>query len=336
MRSRIDPQYIFTLLDLGDYVMPFALRTVCLLNVADALEDGPRTVPELAESTRCQPRPLDRLLRYLATKNVFAEVEPGRFALTPVSDLLRTAHPFSAREVYLAPLACMRALERLDHSIRTGEPAFDQVHGQGMWDYLTAHPDEGARFDGAMSGATRLELLAILRVCDWSRFATVVDVGGGNGALLARLLARHRAMRGVLLDLPQVVSGAVEVLAEAGVAERCQIVAGNFLTDRIPEGGDAYVLKRILYSWDDDQARGILRAVRSAMHPRSRLFVMEATRQGEQPTALAARLDVLMLALSGGGARDLDEQRRLLDGAGLELVRTLPTPMFPILEARPV
>ncbi|PMR62030.1 methyltransferase [Verrucosispora sp. ts21] len=334
-RRTIDADSIFKLLELGDYLLPYTIRAVCLLGVADHLVDGPMPMSRLAQATGTHEPTLRKTLEYLATREVFELVEPDSVALTPLSDLLREEHPYSARDIFLSPVACTRAMEGLPESIRTGGPAFDVVHGRSMWEHLRDQPEDGEAFDKVMSGVTSMELLAVLRACDWQRFDSIVDVGGGNGGFLASLLRRVRGASGVLFDLPGVVANAPAVLAAAGVADRVEVVPGSFLEGPIPPGGDAYVLKRILYSWSDDEVVGILGRVRAAMKPHSRLFIMEAGRQEAEVPALARRMDLLMHTLTAGGARTLDQQRELLNRAGLELVRSISTPMFPIIEAAP-
>jgi SAM-dependent methyltransferase len=333
---RIDAGAIFKLLELGDYLLPYTIRAVCLLSVPDALAGGARPMAELAAATGTHEPTLRKTIEYLATREVFALTADGEVALTPLSDLLRADHPYSARDIFLSPVACTRAMEGLDEAIRSGGPAFDVVHGRSMWDHLSAEPADGEAFDKVMSGVTGMELVAILRACDWKRFTSVVDVGGGNGGFLASLLKRLRGTRGVLFDLPGVVAPAAERFAAAGVADRAEVVPGSFLRDPIPAGADAYVLKRILYSWSDDEVVAILGRVRAAMRPESRLFIMEAGRHGDEPPVLARRMDLLMHTLTAGGARTLAEQTALLERAGLGLVRSVSTPMFPIIEARPV
>ncbi|MER5454718.1 methyltransferase [Micromonospora sp. NPDC002389] len=336
-RPRIDVPAILRLMEVGDYLLPYTIRAVCLLRVADQLADGPMAAADLARACDAHEPSLTKALRYLASRDLFAEVTPGEFGLTPMADLLRADHPYSARDIFLSPVVCTRAMEGLDHTLRTGEGAFDAVHGVGMWDHFGQHPADGEAFDKVMSGVTGMELEAILRASDWSRFGTVVDVGGGNGRFLADLLGRFPRMRGVLFDKPGVVANAPETFATAGVTDRVRVVPGSFLTDDIPAGGDAYVLKRILYSWSDEEATGVLRRIRAAMSPQGRVFILEAGRQSEaESTPLARRMDMLMLTLSAGGARSLDEQRAILAGAGLELVEATQTPMFPVIEARPV
>lgn len=333
-RPTVDAKSIFKLLELGDYLLPYTIRAVCIVGVADHLAAGPLTVAELARRSDTDEATLRKSLEYLSTRDIFA-MDGERVELTPMADLLRAEHPYSARDIFLSPVACTRAMEGLDHAIRTGEPAFDVVHGVTMWKYLADHPDDGEAFDKVMSGVTALELMAILRACAWSRFGTIVDVGGGNGSFLASLLRRVKGAQGVLFDLPGVVAHAPEFFAAAGVGDRARYVAGSFLSDEIPSGGDAYVLKRILYSWTDAEVVGILSRVRVAMGPRSHLFIMEAGRQADEDPVLARRMAMLMHTLTAGGARSLEQQERLLNQAGLRLERTMNTPMFPIIEAVP-
>lgn len=334
-RTTIDVDSIFHLLELGDYLLPYTIRAVCLLGVADHLGDEPMTIKQLALESKTHEGTLRKALEYLATRGIFETVEPDSIKLTPLADLLRADHPYSARDIFLSPVACTRAMEGLDHAIRTGEAAFDAVHGRTMWDHLAEYPADGEAFDKVMSGVTGMELLAVLRAGDWRRFGTVVDVGGGNGGFLASLLRRVKGMRGVLFDLPGAVANAPKFFADAGVSDRTEIVAGSFLEGPIPPGGDAYVLKRILYSWSDEEVIGILRRVRAAMRPDSRLFIMEAGRQADEVPILARRMDLLMHTLTAGGARTLEEQSRLLAAADLKLVRSVSTPMFPVIEAQP-
>ncbi len=333
-RVPIDVESILTLMELGDYLYPYTIRAVCLLNVADHLADGPLPIAELAKATGGHEESLKKTLRYLATRGLFKETETDVFALTPIAELLRTDHPYSAREVFLSPVVCTRAMEGLDHALRTGEPAFDAVHGRPMWDYLADHPADSQRFDKVMSGVTAMELMAIVRSVDWTRFGTIVDIGGGNGGFLASLLGRLSKAKGVLFDLPGVVAGAPEMLAEAGVADRCGVVGGSFLVDPIPPGGDAYVLKRILYSWSEEQVISILSRIREAMAPGGSVFILEAGRVEADSPPLARRMDMLIFTLNGNGARSIEQQRQLLGAAGLELVNVTMTPMFPIIEAK--
>jgi hypothetical protein len=333
-KPRVDIQSLLQLTELADYVVPFAIRVIADLGIADHLRAGPRAVEDLAAATGAHAPSLHRVLRALACKGVFTEVAPGRFGLTPLAQPLRSDHPLSLREAYPLLAADVQAWARFDYSVRSGRAAFDLVHGVGYWEYLEAHPVESQRFSASQRAATRLELPAVLRSYDWAAFETIVDVGGGNGAFLAGILRRHTELRGVLFDLPHIVAGAPDVLAAAGVADRCEIVAGSFF-ESLPPGRDVYLLKRILYGWDDEHASEILTTARTAMRLDSRILVIEPGIESGGNVELAAILDVMMLAIDGGRTRTPEQLERLFAPAGLKLTRVVPTVMFPIIEALP-
>lgn len=332
-RVRIDLESIFRLTELADYIIPFTIRAVCDLGVADHLAGGPRSVEELAAATETHAPSLYRALRALACKEVFAEVEPGWFALTPMAELLRSDHPLSLKDAYPLIAADIEAWAAFDYSIRTGRPAFDHVHGHSYWDYMREHPAEAERFDRAQQAQTRLELRVFLRAFDWTVFRSIVDVGGGNGAFLGGILARNASARGTLFDLPQVVAHAVDVLESLGVAQRCEAVGGDFF-DAVPDGADAYVLKRILYGWEDAEALLLLRGIAAAMRPDSRLLIIEPVDEPGAATDIGTRFDLAMLVMKGSGARSLECIRALCHEAGLQVANVTPTPMYPLIEVR--
>lgn len=323
---------ILSVQELADYIIPMCVRAVAELRVADRLVDGPRSVEDIAADAGAHAPTLRRVLRALACKGVFTETEPGVFALTPLAELLRSDHPLSLRTAYPILPADIRAWARFDHTVRTGRSAFEHLFGRRYYDYLAAHPGEGARFDASVDCQSRLVLRLLMPRYEWASLGTIVDVGGGTGAFLAGLLARHRRLRGVLLDLPHVVAGAPAVLEAAGVADRCEVVAGSFF-DGVPAGADTYLLKTILHDWPDDDARSLLASVRRAMRPDSRLVLLEALLAPGDAPEIGRLLDLHSLVLVEGPDRDLDDLRRLLAGAGLELRRTVPTDTLSILEA---
>jgi hypothetical protein len=335
-RAAGDARSVQRLGEIADYIVPFTLRAICDLGVADHLVDGARPVEELARLTGAHPPTLQRALRALAAKGVFTEVAPGVFDLTPLAQPLRSDHPQSLREAYPLLAPEIRAWAVFDHTLRTGEASFDHAHGgQRYWDYMAEHPTESARFDASQRAVSRRELRALLSAYEWDRLASVVDVGGGNGAFLAGLLAEYPALCAVLYDQPHVVSTARAVLTEAGVADRCQVIGGSFL-DSVPAGADAYVMKRVLYAWNDGDATTILRAVRVGMHEDSRLLIVEPLVVPGDAFEVGKLYDLLLVAMSGGGARTREEMDAVLEKADLEITRVIPTRMLPIIEARPV
>jgi hypothetical protein len=192
-----------------------AVHVAADLGLSDLLAGGPRSAADLASAAGCDQRVLYRLLRALATLGVYEEQPDGRFACTALGDELRSGGPLTDWARFVGTDAYWRAWGALGHSVRTGENAFAAVHGEGVWEYRARHPALEAVFDAAMAAMTRDVAGAVLDAYDFGRFAAVVDVGGGNGALLAALLARHPDVRGVLVDQPQVVAGAPAVLAGA-------------------------------------------------------------------------------------------------------------------------
>jgi SAM-dependent methyltransferase len=321
--------------ELADYIVPMSIRVISDLRIADLLAAGPRPVEELAATTGTHAPTLRRVLRALACKGIFAEVEPGSFGLTSLAQLLRSDHPLSLAAAYPLLPADVRAWARFEHTVRTGRPAFEHLFGQRYYEYLAAHPEESARFDESVECQSRLVLRLLLPAYEWDSLGTVVDVGGGSGAFLAHLLARHRRLHAVLFDLPHVVARAPAVMARAGVADRCEIVAGSFF-DAVPPSADTYLLKTILHDWRDEEATCLLRTVRRAMRPDSRLVVLEALLSPGDAPEIGRLLDLHSLVLVGGPDRDADQLARLLAGVGLELVRVVPTSTLSILEAVPV
>lgn len=332
---RFDVPSVLRLTELADIVVPFAIRVACELRIADELADGPRTVEALADAVGADSRALLRLMRALTARGIFSEVQPGTFGHTALSEPLRDDHPLSMREAYPLIPADIEAWARFDVSIRTGGSAFEHVHGEGYWEHMASRPEEAHRFDGTQRAATRLELRTILPAYDgWRTVRTLVDAGGGNGAFLAGILRRFRATQGTLLDLPHVVAGAPEVLAAEGVSDRCTVVGGSFF-DEIPAGADAYLLKRVLYHWDDAQACALLSNIRSAMRSDSRLLLLEPIAEPGDELNAGKLYDLILLTMAGGGLRSIEEIEALLDKSGLRLTRVIRTMMFPLMEIVP-
>jgi O-methyltransferase/methyltransferase family protein len=308
------------------YQVSQAIHVAATLGLADRLQDGPRSVDELAAATGSHPGSLYRLLRALAAVGVFHEDGDKRFALTPLGDRLRSdaADPVAPWAAFIGRPYFWQAWGHLLHGVRTGENAFQHVHGTDVWTYRSEHAEEGAIFDRAMSAISRGVIEGIVGSYDFGLFPCVVDVGGGQGALLAGILRSHQAARGILFDQPHVVTGADELLRKAGVADRCEVVAGSFF-ERVPETGDAYLLKAILHDWDDEAALAILRTCRRAMRLGCRLLVLERLigPPNEQPEAKFS--DLNMMVSPGGQERTRAAFAALFAAAGFRLVGVTPT-----------
>jgi hypothetical protein len=287
-----------------------ALGIVVDLRIPEALADGPRPVEELAREANVDADVLHRLLRALASDGVFEEHEPGTFALNAGSEPLLEAG-WSAF-AHLFGDVFYKAISDLDDAARTGAVTFPDAFGTRFWPWLAEHPEERAIFDRAMGGGRRLNADRLAEL-DWGDGDVVVDVGGGNGALLVDLLRRRPGLRGVVLDLPETVRD------EAALGPDIEFVAGNFF-EKVPTG-DAYVLRSILHDWDDEAARVILQTIGTAAPPQARVLITETVLQpGNEPEG-AKWLDLLMLVLTGGRERTEPEWRALLKSAGLEPIR---------------
>jgi len=296
------------------------------LGIPDLLAGGERSSDDLAEASEADASALYRLLRALASLGILHEADGRRFSLTELGQPLRADAPGSLRGwVRLCGRDSMwDTWGNLTTSIRTGENTFSSLHGESVWEWRASRPEESVIFDEAMRSTTLVANAAILAAYDFRRFGTVVDVGGGTGTLLASILEAHPGTRGILFDQEHVVSGAGEVLREAGVADRCDVFGGSFF-ESVPEGGDAYVLKMIIHDWEDEECVAILRTCREAMAPEAVLLVIERDLGPPNENAVAKISDLNMLVMPGGRERTEDEYAALLDRAGLRLADTHPT-----------
>jgi hypothetical protein len=272
MKDERTPRDVLWDLANGHFVAQ-AIHVAAKLGIADLLRDGPLPVDELANATGSHAPTLQRLLRALASVGLFVEEPDGRVCLTPSAEYLRSDVRGSMRNwaMAFAGPAWWSSWGELLHSVQTGEPAFPKALGLPLWEYLDAHLEEQALFNATMSAS---DPTAVVQAYDWSRFRLVVDVGGGQGTLLAAILSAHPSSRGILFDQPAVVATAGTILDGAGVADRCEAVGGDFFTS-VPPGADAYVLKAIIHDWQDELAIAILRTCRSAMPATGRLLLVE-------------------------------------------------------------
>lgn len=283
-----------------------ALAIAADLGVAHALRAGPLPVAELAREVGADPDALRRVLRALASDGVFAEEAHGVFRNTPASDLLRGDGGDDFAHLYGG--AWHRAAAELDAS---GEPTFARVFDADFWSWLAHNPDERAAFDRAMARSWKSKVERVTGA-GWHGDETVVDIGGGNGALLIELVRRHPGLRGIVFDLPETTRD------EASRGDRIEFVAGNFF-ERVPKG-DAYILSTILHDWPDESAASILHTIRAAAPPGARLLVLEAVVPAGNDPHFAKWLDLLMLALFAGRERDEAQWRALLAETGFEPV----------------
>ncbi len=303
---------------------------IATLGIADLLKASARSSTDLAATVGADPQALYRVLRALASLGIFAETEPGWFTMTPLAEPLQSDVPGSLRGsamVYGARWFWQPCGELL-YSVQTGQPAFDHVHHQALFAYLDQSAEAAASFNAHQTNMTSLDVEAILTAYRFAEFQTVVDVGGGHGALATAIAQACPQTTVIVFDQPAVVAGARQRLqAEAGV-ERCRFVAGDFF-ESVPAGGDAYVLKDIIHDWDEDRAVAILRNCHQAMRHHSgnsvRLLLIEKViPPGNTPFA-GKFTDITMLLIAGGRERTAAEYQALLAQAEFRLTRIVPT-----------
>ncbi len=323
-----DPRTLAQLRHLvNGYRVTQALHVAATLGIADLLAAGPRSSDDLAAATDTHPDALYRLLRALASAEVFREEEDRRFALTDLGNGLRSDAPSSVAgwAAFVGDPYHWQAWGSLLYSVRTGENAFRHVHGTDPWTLRAGDLERSAAFDRSMTPLSRLVATAVLDVYNVGRCRTVVDVAGGNGAFLAALLTRYPAARGVLFDQPHVVSGASPLLESSGVADRCEVVEGNFFK-AAPTGGDAYVLKSILHDWEDPDFIRILRTCRQSMEDGAALLVVERDLGQANEDAEAKFSDLNMLVGPGGWERAPEAYAALFEAAEFRFVGYTPSP----------
>jgi len=333
------PFALFRLIS-GFYVSR-AIYVMARLGIADLLSDGPLDAEELGKRSKTNAPSLKRVLRLLVAAGVLTEDDEGRFALTPIGDCLRAGAPGSMRAAALLFGGITeRAWGELLYSVETGEPAFRRVFGKDSFAYLAEHPEEAANFDAAMSTFTAPIAAVVAAAYNFSAVRHVVDVGGGNGALLAGILKAHPSLKATLFDLPQVVDRARPRLNELGLADRCEAVGGDFFAE-VPGRADAYLLKHVIHDWDDERASAILQNCRRAMPPAGKLLIVEGVYppridQSEASRGAAAN-DVNMLVCTSGRQRSEAEFRSLYAATGLPYLASYPQtwPSPPLSKACP-
>jgi predicted O-methyltransferase YrrM len=313
-----------------------AIWAAAELGLADLMAEGPRSAEELARACGAHAGALERLLRALAGAGVFRREADGRYALTPVSEPMRAASPTTLRSLlrYVGG-DNRRAWDDVLHTLMTGRPAFERAFGRPFFDHLQADPEAERLFADAMAERHRALDAAVADAYDFSGARLLVDVGGGHGFLAAAVLHRNPGLRAVLMDRPEVVAGAGPTLKAAGVADRVEVVGGDFFA-AVPSGGDVYALGAVLYDWDDEQAVAVLSNCRRAMGADGRLLVAEIVIPPGDEAHYGKVLDLNIMVVFGGRARTEEEHRGLLEAAGLRLLRVIPTAArLSLIEASP-
>jgi len=305
-----------------DFYTFHACRAAMELKITEHLSSGPLSVDDLASRAKTHAPSLFRLLRWLETVGVFKQVSSGVFANTADSEFLRKEAPGPLWTFLRTSFVCgfYRAFECLPDSIRSGRVAFELAHGCTLWEYLGRDPERAALFHQQIEQIAMLEGVtsAVTAAYDWSRFAVIADIGGGIGAQLVDILNSHASSRGILFDQPDVVARAI-------AHDRMERVSGSFF-ESVPAGADAYILRNVIHDWLDRDAGAILRVIRAAAKPSSRVILIERIIPETSAFDPGKLSDLLMLAVAGGQERTAAEYQQLLENTGLELEQIVPTP----------
>jgi hypothetical protein len=294
------------------------------LGIADLLAGGPQTSDDLAKKCNAHPGALYRLLRATASLGLWTEVSPRRFGSTPLGASLKSGDPGAARSTILALAGpWMWSVQgEFEHSLRTGRTGTEKALGMPIFDFFAKHPEEAALFNEAMIGVHGQEPEAVAKAFDFSGIGTLVDVGGGTGNLISAILRASPRLKGIIFDLPHVAGPARERLTKLGLADRCTVVPGSFF-ESVP-AADAYIMSHIIHDWYDEDCLKILGSCKRA-NPKAKVMIVEMVLPPGDTPHPGKILDLVMLVGPGGMERTPDEYSALLNKAGYQMTRIVPT-----------
>lgn len=336
-RNRINPQPPALFLMATSYWLSQAIYVAAKLGLADLLKDGPKLCSELAVATGANPSALFRLMRALSSAGVFVHLPCDRFALSSAGENLQSHVPGSLRSIVITIGEIhYQAWGDLLQSVRTGSPAFTKVFGTDLFEYLQRNAEAADAFNGGMTDLSSLLAYAVLMAYDFSGISSLVDIGGGQGKLLRRIVELNPGTKGIVFDLEPAIEAARQDLGSDACGGRCAAVAGDFFAS-VPGGADAYILCGVIHDWDDDHSFRILRNCHTAMSRNGRLLLVEMVVPEMGADCFSKLLDLNMLVMTGGRERTRAEFVTLLETAGFKLAKIVPT-IAPqcVIEAIPI
>ena len=323
----------------SSYGVSQSICAVAKLGIADLLKNGPKHCDELAEVTNCHSNSLYRILRALASLGIFAETEPRYFKLTPLADCLQDDAPNSVKAFAMLHVGCYYPVwQNLLYSVQTGNSAFEKLHGMSLSEYHNENPHVGEIFDRMMTEYSVIQKDAVLAAYDFSSINKLVDVGSGEGGLMAGILQKYPHLNGVLFDRSEVMETARHLFQEAKLTNRCEFIGGDFFASIPVENGDAYLLKNIIHDWDDRRSIAILQNCYQAMKSDAKLLVLEQVIAPGNERFFGKLMDINMLVMCPGGRERTEaEYRELFKSAGFELTNIVSTQSeISIIEAVPI
>ena len=298
------------------------------LQIAQHIDAGVTGAADLAAAAGCDDYALRAMLGYLVAAGIFEEPSPGQFALNDAARGLLDPSTFLDLNGIGGRMAGMWS--SLLGYVRTGRPGYREVFGLPFWDDLAAHPDIAASFDALMGPAghgtpdPRFEITG-----GWETVRTIVDVGGGTGALLAEILRARPGLRGILVDLPGTAARAAEAFRAAGLAGRVR-TAGQSFFDPLPAGADLYLLSKVLNDWPDLETIAILRRCAMAAGRDGRVVIFGGIAPDDAPPCLT-----IEMVLLGARTSTLTEFGDLAARAGLRVVAAGQQPAGYLVECIP-
>jgi ubiquinone/menaquinone biosynthesis C-methylase UbiE len=318
------------------YWLSQAIYVAAKLGIADLLKDGPQSCVALAASTSSDAPSLFRVMRALSSVGIFSQLGRDRFALSRLAESLQTeVHGSLKAMVITLGEIHYQACGNLLHSVQTGSPAFNNVFGASLFDYLQQNVDAANSFNQGMANVSSMLAHAVLMAYDFAGISSIVDIGGGQGKLLEKILQFSPNTRGTVFDTASTIERAKQQLDNSAWSGRCSYVVGNFFNS-VPQGADAYILCGVIHDWDDSRAITILRNCRQAMAENGRVLLVDMVVPDTNAMSFSKLLDLNMLAMTGGRERTKAEFSALLDAADYKLTRIIPT-MAPqsVIEAVP-
>src|SRR6266404_2125778 len=319
------PEVLLTQMITGS-LLAQAVYVAAKLGIADLLADGPKSVGDLASAAGADAPSLYRVLRALASCGIFTEQDDQVFDSTPAATLLRSDSPGSLRDlaIFMGEDWHWQVWGHTLYSVRTGKPAWKQVHGEDVFLYFAANPEASEIFNRAMTSLSNLAIKAVVEAYDFSGIATLVDIAGGHGSLLTSILNANPFLRAVLFDVPHVIEGAKENAAIKALSSRCDLTTGDFFVS-VPAGADGYIMKHIIHDWDDERGLQILSNIRQVMKSNARVLLVETVISAGKQQDFGKVLDIEMLVSPGGKERTAAEYKDLFARAGLSLTSIVPT-----------
>ncbi len=306
---------------------------IAKLKIPDYMSDGSKSIEEIARFSKSDINSLFRIMRLLTEKGLFTYDTKSMFSLTELGKTLQSDHPHSL--LYSATYLCSNyhwaSWGNLLYSLQTGQPAFNKIYGKDFFSFLDENREEAFVFNECMKQRDKNRINNIVDYYDFSKYKTIVDIGGGKGELISEILKRNTICTGVLFDKTNVTAEAYNNIKNYKLLDRCQIVDGDFF-DAVPKCGDTYILSSILHDWDDEKALLILQNCRQTLSKSQKLIIIEKLLDDQFDSYQTKAMDIEMMLIFGGKERTLQEYKNLLSKAGLQIITMNKLDWLDILE----